>query len=60
MLVEFHPDRIASAIKWAVWNDLEGSIADDRPVELDEELTAHVYHEYVDGAVVGFEWDFGQ
>lgn len=58
LIVQFHRERVPSVVEWAVWASLDGPIVERRPVELDPYLMVHAYHLRVDGAIVGFVWDW--
>jgi hypothetical protein len=59
MDVKFHPHRLPHEVRWSVWERLD-DVSPSRvlPVELGSDHTAHRHLDAVEGAVVGFEWDF--
>jgi hypothetical protein len=56
--VEFHPGRLPEAVWWAVWDGLDGEIAEQQPVTLDGQHSVHRYLRSLDNAVVGFHWSW--
>jgi len=54
--VEFHPGMLPETVWWAVWDGLDGEIAEQEPVTLDGQHSAHRYLRSLDNAVVGFHW----
>ncbi len=56
--VEFHPDRLPDTVWWAVWDGLEGEIAEQERVTLDIQHSAHRYLRSLEKAVVGFHWSW--
>ena len=55
---EFHPDRLPDTVWWAVWDGLEGEIAEQERVTLDIQHSAHRYLRSLEKAVVGFHWSW--
>lgn len=54
--VEFHPDRLPSAIWWATWDGVEGDIVEQMPDRLDSQHSVQHYLRTLQNAVVGFHW----
>jgi hypothetical protein len=56
--VEFHPSRLPSEVVWAVWDGMDGPIAEREPVALDTQFAVHRYLSLAEKTVVGFHWDW--
>lgn len=56
--VEFHPDRLPSAVWWSEWEDLDGPVVRQEQVYLDGEHGVHRYLSALERAIVGFHWDW--
>jgi hypothetical protein len=56
--VEFHPDRLPREVVWAMWDTMDGPIADRERVSLDGQFAVHRYLRLVEKTVVGFHWDW--
>jgi hypothetical protein len=56
--VEFHPDRLPDSVWWAVWDGVEGEIAEQERVTLDSQHSAHRYLRSLEKAVAGFRWSW--
>jgi hypothetical protein len=59
--VEFHPDRLPRSLYWTEWLDYREPkirIAEEVPVTLDLEHSAHHRLDVLDRAVVGFRWQY--
>ena len=56
--VEFHPARLPSEVVWAVWDGMDGPIAEREPVALDTQFAVHRYLRLAEKTVVGFHWDW--
>jgi hypothetical protein len=56
--VEFHPSRLPSEVVWAVWDGMDGPIAEREPVALDTLFAVHRYLRLAEKTVVGFHWDW--
>jgi hypothetical protein len=56
--VEFHPSRLPSEVVWAVWDGMDGPIAEREPVALDTQFAVHRYLRLAEKTVVGFHWDW--
>lgn len=56
--VEFDPEMLPAQVWWAVWDGVEGDIAEQYPVELDSQHSVHRYLRLVERTVIGFQWDW--
>jgi len=58
--VQFHSAKLPRSIWWAVWSDYrQGShIVDRTPVQLDRECSVSNHLKDIEGAVVGFCWEW--
>jgi hypothetical protein len=56
MRVEFHPGRLPSAIWWATWDRIDGTVAQQEPVSLDPQFSVHRYLRFIEKTVAGFYW----
>jgi hypothetical protein len=56
--VQFHPDFLPRTVLWAVWDGMDGPIAESEPVELDAQFAAHRFLRVAQRTVVGFHWDW--
>lgn len=57
--VRFDPGAVPQRVYWAEWDSFETSqIIRRQPVELDQALAAHSYHERICQTIVGFCWDW--
>lgn len=61
MYLKFHRSRLPRKVWWAEWDDyLDGAqIIDQERVYLDADLAVHLYLPYIEKAVVGFCWEWG-
>jgi hypothetical protein len=58
MRIEFHPDRLPTAVWWAVWDGMEGPVLDQELVSLDNQHSVHRYLRSLERSVVGFHWSW--
>jgi len=56
--IEFDPETLPAHVWWAIWDGVEGDIAEHCPVELDSQHSVHRYLRVVEKTVVGFHWDW--
>jgi hypothetical protein len=56
--VEFHPGRLPRTVEWAVWDGMDGPIAEREPVALDSQFAVHRYLRLAEKTVAGFHWDW--
>jgi hypothetical protein len=56
--VEFHPGKLPNEVVWAVWDGMDGPIAERQPVTLDGQFAVHRYLRLAEKTVVGFHWDW--
>ena len=57
--VRFDPEAVPRRLYWAEWDSFDHNIIIRRqPVELDQALAAHCYHERISKTIVGFCWDW--
>jgi hypothetical protein len=58
--VQFHPAKLPRSIWWAIWSDYrQGSrIIDRTPVQMDQECCVFNHLKDIEGAVVGFCWEW--
>ena len=56
--VEFDPDLLPAKVWWAVWDGMQGEIAEQHAVDLDSQHSVHRYLRLVEKTVVGFHWDW--
>lgn len=57
--VRFDPRAVPRQVYWAEWDSFDHNVITRRqPVELDQALAAHSYHEHISKTIVGFCWDW--
>ncbi|HEX9336479.1 MAG TPA: hypothetical protein VF892_11365 [Pseudonocardiaceae bacterium] len=57
--VRFDPAAVPQQVYWAEWDSFDHNVIMRRqPVELDQALAAHCYHERISKTIVGFCWDW--
>jgi hypothetical protein len=56
--VQFHPDRLPREVEWAVWDGMDGPIAESETVTLDRQFAAQRFLRFAERTVVGFRWDW--
>jgi hypothetical protein len=57
--VRFDPTMVPQQVYWAEWDNFDNNVITRRqPVELDQALAAHCYHERISRTIVGFCWDW--
>jgi hypothetical protein len=56
--VEFHPDKLPDAVWWAIWDSVEGKVAEEELVTLDSQHSAQRYLRSLEKVVVGFRWSW--
>jgi hypothetical protein len=57
--VQFDPRAVPKQVFWAEWDSFAHNVITRRqPVELDQALAVHSYHEHISKAIVGFCWDW--
>ena len=57
--VRFDPAAVPQQVYWAEWDSFDNNVIIRRqPVELDQALAAHSYHERICKTIVGFCWDW--
>jgi hypothetical protein len=56
--VRFDPAAVPSKIYWAEWDRFDGVITRRQPLELDQALAVHCYHEHISQTIVGFNWEW--
>lgn len=57
--VRFDPANVPQQVYWAEWDSFDNNVITRRqPVELDQALAAHCYHERIYRTIVGFCWDW--
>jgi hypothetical protein len=56
--VRFDPAAIPSNIYWAEWDRFDGVITRRQPLELDQALAVHCYHENISQTIIGFNWEW--
>jgi hypothetical protein len=55
--VEFDPEYVPPAIWWAVWDEVDGGIAEQDRVQPDSQNSVHRYLRLVEKTVAGFYWE---
>jgi hypothetical protein len=59
MWVRFHPDKLPRQVWLARWDALaDGRIVEQRPIDLDDQHSAHCRFGEVERTVVGFHWSW--
>jgi hypothetical protein len=56
--VEFEASMLPAKIWWAVWDGMQGDVADDQEVVLDSQHSVHKYLRLAERTVVGFQWEW--
>lgn len=57
--VRFDPRAVPQRVFWAEWDSFDHNVITRRqPVELDQALAVHSYHEHISKTIVGFCWDW--
>lgn len=56
--VEFHPDRLPTAVWWGVWDGIDGGVISKELVSLDSQRSAHRFMRFLEKTVVGFFWQW--
>jgi hypothetical protein len=56
--VEFHPGKLPRDVVWAVWDGMDGPIAESERVTLDSQFAVHRYLRLAEQTTVGFHWDW--
>lgn len=57
--VRFDKEAVPQQVYWAEWGSFDNPVLIRRqPVELDQALAAHCYHERISKTIVGFCWDW--
>jgi hypothetical protein len=56
--IEFHPGKLPRNVVWAVWDGMDGPIAERESVDLDSQFAAHRYLRLAEKTTVGFHWDW--
>ena len=56
--VEFHPGRLPGDVVWAIWDGMDGPIAESERVTLDSQFAVHRYLRLAEQTTVGFHWDW--
>jgi hypothetical protein len=56
--VRFDPAAVPSKIYWAEWDRFDGAIKRRQPLELDQALAVHCYHEHISQTIIGFNWEW--
>jgi len=56
--VEFHPGKLPRDVVWAVWDGMDGPIAEREHVTLDSQFAVHRYLRLAEKTAVGFHWDW--
>jgi hypothetical protein len=54
--IEFHPDKLPSALWWVTWDGVDGPMLMQEPVTLDSLHAAQRYLRSLQRTVVGFHW----
>jgi hypothetical protein len=54
--VAFHPAALPARVWWAIWDGLDGEVADEELVSLDRQHAAQRYLRAIARTVVGFRW----
>jgi hypothetical protein len=55
--VEFNREYVPSAVWWAVWDEVDGGIVEQHPVQPDSQNSVHHYLRLAEKTVVGFYWE---
>jgi hypothetical protein len=56
--IEFHPAKLPARVEWAVWDGIDGPIAESERVTLDSQFAVHRYLRLAEQTAVGFHWDW--
>ena len=56
--IEFHPGKLPRNVVWAVWDGMDGPIAERESVDLDSQFAVHRYLRLAEKTTVGFHWDW--
>ena len=56
--VEFHPAKLPGDVVWAIWDGMDGPIAESEHVSLDRQFAVHRYLRLAEQTTVGFHWDW--
>ena len=57
--VRFSPERVPSAVQWAVWDAVDfANVLHEEEVELDAELSAYRHLDAAERTVIGFHWSW--
>jgi hypothetical protein len=55
--VEFDPEHVPPAVWWAVWDEVDGGIAEQHLVQPDSQSSVHRYLRLAEKTVAGFYWE---
>lgn len=56
LLVQFHPERVPSAVYFGSWASLDGEPDTSEPIPVERDGSVHAYLARLDHAIVGFWW----
>jgi len=56
--VEFHPSKLPGVVEWAIWDGMDGPIAESEQVTLDRQFAVHRYLRLAEQTTVGFHWNW--